>query len=503
MTALRAACEGGADSLFSRSADELLRLVAHEFPDELARLKRAYSLRTGGPAPSSASASGLPRPASPSQLLFGADYDEVNRTLTSVLALKWLHEGDYATFTGGQPGGPELRLSRAGFGWLREFCCGGDDALLDGPDDLYALLLSLVVNDLGKDPQLARDVARATGGGEEDDEHEDVSVVSALNHDAILLRAVRAGLVACLDRLPPRQRADLVRGIELCAEFNFGQLAQAENAPACLASLSRVMGGGGGGSHQQQQQHPRRAFALRFAEQLLDLAGASGHMDWTCARLLVQPVFEAYRGVYDVASGVIAGGGGGGRFPSLRAAYDVILCRRAELLRRTAGFRPLDVAGGGADRALARLLCMGGVADLPTARLYDEVWDSLGEEGGGDVRRSLAASLNTDGSAAAPAVQPTYMPALLAQALGAMDPDAPDRRAAALASALRYLARVMADPRGEWGEEEMAGPVSVVERDVMRVVKEVVKTPEFRADPRILETAPVPRGVPANFERPE
>ncbi|KIX06574.1 uncharacterized protein Z518_04550 [Rhinocladiella mackenziei CBS 650.93] len=49
--------------------------------------------------------------------------------------------------------------------------------------------------------------------------------------------------------------------IKLGLDFNFGQLAQAENAPASLAGLRQMRG-------------RDRAFEMRFMEQVLDLSGA-------------------------------------------------------------------------------------------------------------------------------------------------------------------------------------------------------------------------------------
>jgi hypothetical protein len=56
-----------------------------------------------------------------------------------------------------------------------------------------------------------------------------------------------------------------------------------------------------------------------------------------------------------------------------------------------------------------RLLCMAGIADVEAAKLFDETWDTLDSV----TKKSLIHSLNIDGSVAEPAVQPTYMPALL------------------------------------------------------------------------------------------
>ena len=132
-----------------------------------------------------------------------------------------------------------VRLTRESFAWIRKLFAKG----IKTPTDLYALITSVVVNDLGKDPQLASDYHDRTGKD-----------VSGLNHDMILLKAVKLGLVQNLNRLTSRHKNDIIRGLELGAEFNFGQLAQAENVPACLSGLSYM-------------KSQTRAFEIRFMEQ--------------------------------------------------------------------------------------------------------------------------------------------------------------------------------------------------------------------------------------------
>jgi hypothetical protein len=65
--------------------------------------------------------------------------------------------------------------------------------------DLYAMVTSIVVNDLGKDPQLAIAYYNKT---KED--------ISDLNHDIILLKAVKTGLVQCLDCPPLEPKAPTI-----------------------------------------------------------------------------------------------------------------------------------------------------------------------------------------------------------------------------------------------------------------------------------------------------
>ncbi|KAI2618398.1 hypothetical protein GGR54DRAFT_605273 [Hypoxylon sp. NC1633] len=429
--------------LFALPDDELLRLVGRTFEAELSRLKRAYSVGGNDSKPSA---------KSPSAILYGEDYDEVNRTLVGLLSLKWIYNKQYEVFVGNQA--EALRLSRESFEWIHKFYTES----ITSPNEWYALIMSIVVNDLGKDDKLAEDYQKQTGEN-----------IAHLNHDMILLKAVRSRLVKCLDDLTEDDRSDIIRGMELGADFNFGQLAQAENAPACLASLATMRG-------------YTRSFRLRFSEQLLDIAGAAGHLDWTCAKKLTQSNYDAYRTVYDAGISIIENG------LSLRAGYDLVLSRRLDLLREK-GFRSLNLKNED-DRAFARVLCMSSVADLPTAELYSRVWTTLED----DVKKPLRKSLNIDGSVSEPAVQVTYIPALITQAVYATGPGTTESKERALRSALRYLCKVMTAP----GKPE--GPVSVIERNVLAILKDVVQSPRFREDPTILESAAIPESFAAMTE---
>ncbi|CAG8151719.1 unnamed protein product [Penicillium nalgiovense] len=100
---LRDAC-GVPDSLFVRSDEDLIRLVYKEFPEEIDRLRRAYSIRDGPWTPSST--------PSPSYILYNEEYDDVNRTL--------IH-GFYTR-------------------------------LITDANALFTVITSIIVNDLGKDP---------------------------------------------------------------------------------------------------------------------------------------------------------------------------------------------------------------------------------------------------------------------------------------------------------------------------------------------------------------
>ncbi|KAI0533099.1 hypothetical protein GGR58DRAFT_135667 [Xylaria digitata] len=439
-------------SFFTISNDEvILHLVQDRFSEELERLKRAYSISNPNAT--------LPSTPSPSQILFGRQFDEVNRTLVGLIALRWIYNDRYDDFRRTQP--DAVALTRGSFNWMRYMFKAG----LQSDEDIIALLTSILVNDLGKDPQLASDYRAKTG--------EDISTQ---NHDRILLKAAEAGLVPGLNRLPEEQKGDILRGMRLGAELNFGQLAQAENVPVCLTGLFKLRG------------RPR-AFELRFMEQLLDVAGASGHEDWTCAKSLIQPILDAYRNVYDAARAAISGSMG------LRDAYDLILVHRGRMLRDK-GFRQLEIANPN-DRALMRLLCMGRVTELSTAQLYDSVWGDLEPE----TRDSLVADLNVDGSIEQPAVQATYAPALLtkgvdAGGLSSGGLGSGDEKRERLWSLLRYLARVLKPASTPLNREAV-----VIERNVLMTAQYVAESDEFRANPGVLDEMEAPEGVVAQTAR--
>ncbi|CAG8888632.1 unnamed protein product [Penicillium egyptiacum] len=428
---LRDAC-GIPDALFARPDEDLIRLVYKEFPGEIDRLRRAYSIRDGPWAP--------PSTPSPSYILYNEEYDEVNRTLVGLLAIRWIHTGQYETFIGSQTSASQL--TRASFDWIHGFYT----QLITDANALFTLITSIIIKDLGKDPKLASDCHAKTGVD-----------FSTLNHNAILLVACKAGLVPSLNQIPDQDRDDVLRAIELGATFNFSQLAQAENAPASLSGLHRMKG------HE-------RSFRLRFMEQLLDIAGAAGHMDWTCAKNLTQPIFESYCNVYGVCESVIAGN------LTVRSGYDLVLIRRAEFLRDK-DVRRFQVEENPGDRALMRLFCMGNVATQEKALLYEDAWRALEDP----VRETLANALNLDGRRSEPAVQPTYMPAILDRI----------QDVNALVCALHYLAHVMS-------ATDTADPSAVViERSMYSALKQFVESDEFREDPTILEKVDMPDGVVA------
>src|ERR1700744_4235074 len=94
------------DRFYSLDETAILFQIKDAFEPELDRLKAARAVE--GTEQQRAIANGRSDHPSPSQILFGFDYDEVNRTLVGILALRWIHNRDYERFTGPQPSDTRL-----------------------------------------------------------------------------------------------------------------------------------------------------------------------------------------------------------------------------------------------------------------------------------------------------------------------------------------------------------------------------------------------------------
>jgi hypothetical protein len=280
-------------------------------------------------------------------------------------------------------------------------------------------------------------------------------------------------MVPALDRLTEENKACLLLGIKLGSDFNFGQLAQAENAPASLAGLADMNG------HD-------RAFDIRFMEQVLDLAGASGHEDWTCAKKMIEPIFQSYRNVYDVAHAIISGETG------LREGYDIILTRKLDLLHRAGYHRDFDIQEP-SDRALMRLFCLGNTSNAQNAEMY---FTAFTERIPDTTRQSLVHGLNLDGTVEEPAVQTTYIPAMLTKAVGNTVSGQDEEKLKAVAAMLRYLARCLVVDRSRL--DRLPAGVTVIERDVKKIAP-VLESEEFRNNPDVLDKEEIPEDQVANM----
>lgn len=444
------------DKFFSLDEATILLQIADAFEPELERLKSARAVE--GTQQQRSAANGLHNNSSPSQILFGVNYDEVNRTLVGILALRWIHNRDYDRFTRGQFS--DYRLTEESFDWLCELFATN----LHDSDDLFALVLSMIINDLGKDPNL-----------EEDYYHEARRRLPEQNHDSLLLEAARMGMVPCLDYLTPEKRTEVMLGLELGSELNAGQLAQAESVPVNLEGLLTMRG----------HEH---AFELKFMEQILDVAGAQGHLDSSGARNLTEPVFQAFKVVHEVSLDIIAGKS------NPRQGYDKVLTKRGNMLS-IKGFRRLSVSDR-EERALLRLLTMGRTVDIEQAELFSKAFHALDQRN----KDQLVTGLNVDGNVNETAVLPYYMPAIISTTLENTKDSDEDSKQRALTSLMRYLAKVLGSPGNDLAgllpeDTVYSGEVPgiIIERNMSKA-QDVINSAEFKDNPDLLDGLAIPDG---------
>ncbi|KAF2224905.1 hypothetical protein BDZ85DRAFT_85701 [Elsinoe ampelina] len=388
---------------------------------------------------------------SPSKILLNGEFDEVNRTMVSLLAAKWLWTEDYVSFTRNQKEAVKLPMKAflALAQWFR--------ATLKDPQDQLLFVTLLVVHDLGKDPELVKELKELKAESE---------VHSSDNHDLLVLKAVESDLIDVVKKLNAEVQEGLVTCLRTGPTLSIGQLVQGENVPASLAPVLELQG------------KASRYFDLKYFEQVLDVAGASGHVDHTGAVTYTLPVHISFNAAYKSLRGIADG-----RF-TLRQGYDLILKDRGDQLHGK-GFQSLDV-GKDRDRAILRLLCMGRVTEPDTAELFLKAFRSLTPL----TRKQLTDGLSVDGIDDGEAIIPYYMPTLFLAALK-VEQGLPEERlkkydpgekvTIALASLMRFLAQAFdgAFPRpGQKG--------GVKEKDML-FAKVIIDGEAFKSDPGILD----------------
>ncbi|KAJ5083148.1 hypothetical protein N7456_012575 [Penicillium angulare] len=429
--------------LASLHDDDLVRLLYTQFTPEIDHLKNVPRAVEKADQNKNGPKGNLTEKAlSPSRLLFGEDFDEVNRTITNVRAVKWLLANEYEAFAANQA----VKLSKQTFSTFR------DRALLslNDPDYLIALIVALVVGDMGKDPHLADEIVALSG------------VKSNENHDTLLAQAVGCGILdKSLSLLSDARREDVILGINVGAVLNIPQLMQGENVPG---SLKPVL--------QFRDHLP--AFTLKYLEIMFDVAGAAGHIDSCSAKRMIEPVCQSFLQAWPILEATVTSQTSHPE-TSLKEAYDQVLQNRGRLVNQM-GFSSVLSTSNPADRAFLRLLAMGRVADQATAEQVQKAFTTLPEI------ESLVEGLNVNGIDDGEAILLYYMPALFAGTLQAVSE--PGERIEALTSLMRFMVRLF---DGSKPQPDTAG--SIKECDVSAAV-DFVHTSAFR--PRFFDGYTLP-----------
>jgi len=424
---LRQSIEDG--SFFDMNRSEVLQVLKGAFHKELDYLKSAY-------AASCPYAADLESP-SPSELLFRRRMPEVDRTLTGILALRWLHNNDYTSFTRNQDS--TSRLSRGSFQELRAFFATGLRGYTDH-EAVFTLIVMQMTNDLGKSSKLSHELQSRLPSGARVSANHDMVVQQVLQHCDYLIPSFQ-----CLTH---NQRSLVRKLIRLSAEFNPGQLVQAECPPAAMNTLTEL-------------QINSAELNMKFMEIFLDVAGARGHVDHEGAATMTETTFQGYMQARIQSLEVTNG--------RLRPeqAYEGVLQHSLNMLTNAGYEHKMDVSKCPKAYAKARLFCMGRVSDAGTASLYEDVYEQLPAY----LQQNLEEGL---GIRAHAAVIPTYMPAMLSWVRG-------PKQEEQLVALLTYLSRVLLLSAEELSK--LPQDVVIVERDVKSILEPLVKSDDFRKDP--------------------
>jgi hypothetical protein len=429
------------DELASLTDEDAVRLFGFTFRRELQHLKFAAGTVESGKSQPGGNLGA--RCDTPSRFLYGEDFIEINRTLVSMLALKWLLADDYKAFTRCQSG--PARLTRDSFGKLRKFF----QDRLRNTEDIYLLLVITAIEDAGKDRHLAREVEERTG-------------VSMSNHDEVVFSAAQAGMLPALRKLSVDKHDDVLLALQLGSKLNIAQLAQAENVPGNLTVLADF-------------KENTRVFNIKTMQIILDVAGAGGHVDPRGCLPMIDPVFRSYMTTISALTDFV-----NGKVSSERECYDLVLTAKARDLDQS-GFPSLSVTNR-EERALLRLLTIGRVADGRRADRFKQAFDQLSASS----RQALVNGLNVDGFAGDVAIIPYYAPGLLAEALRNTQDTTDPSLIKALSAFMRFLARVLAGAKSAVG-----APAIIIERD-LSFAQGIIKGPDFRSDPSILDDIVLP-----------
>ncbi|KAI2904352.1 hypothetical protein CBS11852_1713 [Aspergillus niger] len=429
----------------SLSNEDLVDLVYHQFKPVIERLKNVEQNIEGDDAhpKGSLTRAGVEGKRSendhnltPSRYLFDEDYSEVNRTLTSVLAVRWLLNRDYHTFTRHREGPMKLK-----FETFNEFCKLAN-RIRDEPDWLMALIVALVLGDVGKDHGLAKEV-RAQLKTASDEE---------INHDTVLEKALDLNIFdSALNLLPTARRDDVIRGVKLGAKLNIPQLAQGENVPGSLQCL-------------QELQGQETAFELKYLEIMFDVAGVGAHVDACGSVRMIEPVCQSFLLTYGILQRVIS------NKIDIQEAYNEVLQNRGRILSDK-GFPKLSTDDK-RERALLRLYAMGRVADINVAERFRKALLSLPDNHGAE----LVEELNKSGLGHEQAVVLYYMPALFAEILRHTQQASEETQIKALTSLMGFMRRTYIGAKNVLGETNL-----IIECDVSGA-KSKIQALEFPED---------------------
>lgn len=328
-----------------------------------------------------------------SEQIFGEKHIEFDRTATGILLIKWILEGNYDAFTKPQSGA--AKMTRENFNELRAYT----RSILKNPEDIDAMITYMVINDLGKIKSIVSEIEKRAG-------------IQDVDHDNLLLIALERhpDLSPSFARLNAATQQKMIRGLK--PKFNIGQFIQGENLPASLSGLKGL---------------DKESLDFYLLHAIADIGGAAGHVNWQGSIVMTNPTYEGFKAGVKAIEGLATG----------RSEIDVY---NAFLEAKGRPFN-LNIASN-EDRAIARLIAMLRIADMPGFSRLKTVFDSLPT----NAKAILTKELNVNGVNDGFGTLLYYSPALLANALGGAK-NSNISNEAALEAGLLTLARLYQDAR--------------------------------------------------------
>ncbi len=359
------------------------------------------------------------------------DVVEFDRTAVGILNLIWVLQGDYEAFTQCQKA--EVKLSRESFNELRRYT----QAILPEVEDLRAMIIYMVINDLGKIPQFIEKVRTKRASklaldtitlGEavrsltaytvkkdlglikqiSDKLDKDLGAES-VDHDVALVEGLQTAPEESPSflNLAGKDRENLLTGLQ--ARFNVGQFIQGENVPASLAGLHDIN---------------QRGLECYLLHALYDIAGAAGQFVQNGSAVMTEPLYQGFKLAIESINELLQG-------KSLVEVYD-------SFLNKKMGPCGLDIAEP-QQRAIARLACMLRYSTKEEVAELQDVFANLHP----NIQAILKQELNKNGVDDGFATLIYYSPPILANTIKSHK----GNRSEALNLGLTTLARIYQEAR--------------------------------------------------------
>lgn len=198
---------------------------------------------------------------SPSEILFGKKYAQYDRTVVSLLALKWVLENEWEMFVSGQR--QDQMLSRKNFDLLKDYT----RSFVSDESRASLLVTYLILNDLKKDPS------------ESAPHEEDGDAPSRYDYENRLsefLKSLPAESLS-IEYLVNRKPEAIFRALD--TQFSLTQFVYGENIPESLEPLDQL---------------EPEVLTLHLLQAFFDVAGADGQISSKGALAMTDPVFRNF-----------------------------------------------------------------------------------------------------------------------------------------------------------------------------------------------------------------